>query len=93
MVVVYHGGDVDQVNNDQSHRSLSGCRIADSSDMAPGSRVNMEWRGMGSEYSPGMKMTNNNSSFATSMTATWHCVEQCSWHSFASYGEVFTVPP
>ena len=51
VVIVWLGGGVHQVNNDQSHRSPFGCHIAHSSDVAPDSHTNMEQRGMGGEYS------------------------------------------
>ena len=60
MVIVWLGGGVHQVNDDQSRHSPFGCHVAESSDVALGSGMNMEQRGMGGEYSPGTKMTNDN---------------------------------
>ena len=58
MVGMEQGGGVHQVNNGQSHCSLFGCHVTDGSDVAPGSCVNKERKG--GEYSPGMKMMNDN---------------------------------
>ena len=59
VVIVWLGGGVHQVNDDRSRRSPFGCHVADSSDVAPSSRANVEQRGMGGEYSPGTKATND----------------------------------
>ena len=58
MLGMERGGGVHQVNNDQSCCSLFGCHVTDGSDVAPGSSVNKERKG--GEYSPGMKMMNDN---------------------------------
>ena len=58
-VIVWLGGVVQQVNDDRSRRSPFGCHVAALSDVAPCSHVNIEERGMGGEYSPGTKMTND----------------------------------